>query len=59
MSAALLVILTGRGGELGRQRLEMPPDSQPDDCSESVQEVISQWTLSVGDTIRIVEEGFE
>lgn len=47
------VTLNGSGGEFDSQVIENPEATEPDDMSEQIMDVISQWTLSVGDTIAI------
>lgn len=47
------VVLSGAGGVLDRQVIDVPNDA--DAIDDAVSNVIEGWTLSVGDTIRIID----
>lgn len=49
------ITLDGGAGELDSKIIENPKAKDADDMSEQIIEVISDWTLSVGDTITIRE----
>lgn len=51
----VLVVLEGSGGPL--DRVEVEADSE-ETVDEAIQEAIEDWTLSVGDTIKIREPGW-
>lgn len=49
------IALDNGAGELDSTILEHPEAHETDDLSDQIQDVISDWTLSVGDTITIRE----
>lgn len=51
------VILESSGAELERQviTLEGPAEDNDDAIAAAAEDVICGWTLSIGDTIRIIE----
>lgn len=52
----IAVILENPGGELERKELIVDDDLDSVDLSLEIEEVIEDWILGVGDTIRIIEE---
>lgn len=48
------ITLNNSGGELDSEIIENRNAVDPDDMSDQIQDVISRWTLSEGDTITIV-----
>jgi hypothetical protein len=50
----VLITLIGPGGELDRQTIEANGAASTD-VSDSIHDAMKAWTLSPGDTIKIVE----
>lgn len=50
------VTLDGGAGELASAIVESPDATTADDLSDQIIDVISEWTLSAGDTIKIEEQ---
>jgi hypothetical protein len=53
----IAIIIDGQGGELDRETRAIPANASDEFIDETIQRVIENWNLSVGDTIRIVEIG--
>lgn len=55
MSLKATVVLDGQGGELDRAEIEVqrPGDDPGEALSIAIHDAIENWTLSIGDTIRI------
>lgn len=53
------IVLFGGGGELDRKEVE-PTSAMPGDdvnaINDTLKAALDEWTLSPGDTIRIIEE---
>lgn len=50
----ICIILTGRGGELDRQTIDVADDDMAE-ISNAISEAMETWVLSPGDTISITE----
>jgi hypothetical protein len=50
------IILTGKGGELDRQSIDVRSDDDPAEISHQIFEAIEAWVLAPGDTISIIEK---
>lgn len=59
---AVYVTLHNSAGEIARERVCIDnvgvEDGQPDsaELSEAIRDAMSDWTLAVGDTIKIIED---
>ncbi len=51
----VLLILTGRGGELDRQTVTYNNEDDSAEVSEHIHDAMRAWVLSPGDTIHIEE----
>lgn len=51
----IVIIQDGAGGEIAREVVELPDDSDTYDIAEEIMNVLEIWILGVGDTIRIQE----
>jgi hypothetical protein len=49
------IILSGSGGELGRQTIDVRDDDDSAEVSNQIFDAIEAWVLSPGDTIKIME----
>jgi hypothetical protein len=51
----IFVTLSNSGGEIGRERV-WATDANSPELSTAIHDALADWTLAIGDIIRVIEE---